>query len=144
MKKSQSYQTKNKERILEYILARRDVSFNANDAYRHFINNDSPISLSTIYRQLDKMAEEGLLQKYRTSESDTAFYYYAGEKRDDRRQPLMKCTSCGQTFPLKCHTVEQMAYHIWDQHHFLIELDQTTLFGKCARCTGPDKNNQNK
>lgn len=135
MGQNQNYQTKNKKRILEFVLAQKDTQFSANEVYQHFMVSNKPISIPTIYRQLDKLTEEGILQKYRTSESDTAFYYYVGEKAKDQPQTLMKCTACGQTVPLKCHTVEQMADHVWAQHHFHIDLENTTLYGKCAQCT---------
>lgn len=133
MEHKQGYQTKNRKLIWEYVNAQKDAQFSANDIYRFFMVNGNLISLPTIYRQLDKMTEEGLLLKYRTVESDTALYYYPGEKSNNY-QSFMKCTSCGQTFLLKCHTVEQMADHVWDQHHFQIELENTTLYGKCAQC----------
>ncbi len=134
MKPNHSYQTKNKKRIWEFAVSQKDAHFNANEVFRFFIMSGSPISMPTIYRQLDRMTAEGILQKYRTGESDMAFYFYVGEKRDSCERPLMKCTSCGKTFPLKCHTTEKMAEHIWDKHHFYVELETTMFYGKCARC----------
>lgn len=137
MGQNQNYQTKNKKRIWEFILTQKNTQFSANDVYRHFMISEKPISVPTIYRQLDKLTAEGHLQKYRTGESDTAFYYYTGEKEANYLQPLMKCTACGQTVPLKCHALEEMADHVRNQHHFYIELGNTTLYGKCAQCMAP-------
>lgn len=134
MNQNQNYQTKNKKRIWEFILAQKGIQFNANDVYRHFMASDHPISVPTIYRQLDKLTAEGQLKKYRTGESNTAFYYYVGKREEAHFQTLMKCTACGQTVPLKCHTVEQLTDHVRDQHHFYIELESTMLYGKCAQC----------
>ena len=137
MSQNQNYQTKNKKRIWEFVLTQKDTQFSANDVYRHFMAGDKSISMPTIYRQLDKLTEQGSLQKYRTGESDTAFYYYVGEGEGDHLQPLMKCTACGQTIPLKCHAVERLADHVRTEHHFYIELGNTTLYGKCAQCMAP-------
>jgi len=131
---TQIYQTKNKKLIWEFVNVQKDAHFSANDVYRYFIIKDSPISLPTIYRQLDKMTQEGLLQKYRTAESDTAFYYHVCEDAESHEESLMKCTSCGRTFPLQCHAAEELADHIGHDHHFFVRLGETVFYGQCEAC----------
>ncbi|WP_250229265.1 Fur family transcriptional regulator [Anaeropeptidivorans aminofermentans] len=139
MKQSETYQTKNRKRIWEFISSQKGIHFTANDMYRYFIIHGSTISMPTIYRQLDKMTEAGLLHKYRTAESDTAFYYSREADGDSRELSHMKCTNCGKMFPLKCNVVEQMAEHVWNRHSFYIKLENTLLYSKCAQCRVPQQ-----
>ncbi len=134
MKQKQVYQTKKRQLIQEFVITQKNMNFTANDVYRHFIMGDNQISLPTIYRQLDKMTEEGLLEKYRTAESDTAFYAQTRDDSATAGQSHMKCTSCGKTFPLQCHEAAELAEHIGHDHHFFVKLNETVFYGRCEAC----------
>jgi Fur family ferric uptake transcriptional regulator len=118
----------------EFVNARKDARFSANDAYCYFMMNGRPISLPTIYRHLDKMTKDGTLRKHRTAESDVAFYSHAGDDAAVNEQTRMKCTSCGRTFPLRCRAAEELARHIGHDHHFFIRLGETVFHGRCEAC----------
>ena len=134
MNHSSSYQTKNKKHILDFIMTQGSTHFSANDVYRHFVGCDLSISMPTIYRQLDKMVDDGILKKYRTAESESALYYHIGKPTEPLEQPLMKCTSCGKIIPLHCRAIQPLLEHIEDEHHFLVQMNETVLYGKCETC----------
>jgi Fur family ferric uptake transcriptional regulator len=81
------------------------------------------------------MTEEGLLQKCRTTQSNSAFYYYIEKEEDRHEHSLMKCTKCGKIFPLQCRIAEQLTEHIGQEHHFFVRLDETVFYGRCESCT---------
>jgi Fur family ferric uptake transcriptional regulator len=132
--KKNSYQTKKKQIILEFAVTQKGTHFSANDVYRYFVQNNISISIPTVYRQLEKMTEEGLMQKCRTAQSDSALYYYIEKEEDRHEHSLMKCTGCGKTFPLQCHTADHLVEHISLAHHFFVNLDETVFYGQCEVC----------
>ena len=126
--------TKNNQLLMDFVTTRNGMHFSANDVYKHFITSDISMSIPTIYRQLDKMTQDGIIHKYRTSETDAAMYFYLDDESGKNYDSHMKCTECGKIYPLQCHIAEEFAGHVEDEHHFVIHMDETVFYGKCENC----------
>ncbi|MCR5760910.1 MAG: transcriptional repressor, partial [Sphaerochaetaceae bacterium] len=68
-----AYSTKQSALILSYIETIKG-HFTANDVYEHFRNTDTPVGSATIYRQLDRFIQQGLVNKYVIDENSSCCY----------------------------------------------------------------------
>ena len=126
-----SYQTKQGKALLEYF--RRQGS-------RHLSVQEiaaglpEKIGIATIYRQLDKLAAQGLVRKY-VGDGDPACYQYVGEDAKSCLQHFhLKCASCGALIHLECQEMTRLIEHITKEHGFRTDLTRSAFYGTCAEC----------
>ena len=126
-----AYQTKQGRALVEYLRSQgsRHVSVQQ-------IASGLPekIGTATIYRQLDKLAAQGLVRKY-VSDGDPACYQYVGEDAKDCMQHFhLKCSSCGELIHLECEEMGRLSEHILREHGFRTDPLRSVLYGTCAEC----------
>lgn len=132
MKRPKRYQTKTQQILLEYISSLEHTRFSAKDLIDYFTNSETTIGAATIYRQLDRMCEDGSLRRYTYGEEGGAYYQYLGESCISHYH--LTCTQCGKLVHLECDLVDKMQQHIWQDHQFLIQPATTVFFGICLDC----------
>ena len=126
-----AYQTKQGRALVEYLRSQgsRHVSVQQ-------IASGLPekIGTATIYRQLDKLAAQGLVRKY-VSDGDPACYQYVGEDAKNCMQHFhLKCSSCGELIHLECEEMGRLSEHILREHGFRTDPLRSVLYGTCAEC----------
>ena len=70
------YRTKYKEIIIEYMKKNEDHRLCAKDIYQALVSEGLNVNLVTVYRNLDKLSQQGLLQKHTLSGEDSVYYQY--------------------------------------------------------------------
>ena len=66
------YNTRRKAELLEYLQSMQGRHVTVNDIRAHFLSKGESIGTATIYRQLDHMLSQGLVQKYTLDETSAA------------------------------------------------------------------------
>ena len=127
-----AYNTKQKEAVLACLKELSEGHVNAADIAKHLAKAGSKVGLTTIYRQLDKLVDEGTVKKFVT-EGSSACYQYVGDGHCGEHFHL-KCESCGKLIHLKCRTFDRLSDHILQEHGFLSNPGRTTLYGVCSDC----------
>ena len=124
-----NYKTRQREAIYTYIKnINRDVT--AAEIKEHFKANGVAVSLTTIYRHLDKLEKDGILRKYKLDGSTSACYKSA----DPDNKFLLKCENCGELVRFKCHDLDHLYKHFNSDHNFAINPYKTVFYGRCDRC----------
>ena len=126
-----AYQTKQGRALVEYLRSQgsRHVSVQQIAA-----GLPEKIGTATIYRQLDKLAAQGLVRKY-VSDGDPACYQYVGEDAKNCMQHFhLKCSSCGELIHLECEEMGRLSEHILREHGFRTDPLRSVLYGTCAEC----------
>lgn len=95
------------------------------------------IGLSTVYRQLEKLEQQGLVHKIVTDEG--ARYQFCDCHLRGRNCFLIKCESCGSVEHVDCTHLEELYAHLDDEHHFRINPRRTLFYGLCCRCAREDE-----
>ena len=70
------YKTKSRSYIMEFFTAHKEQIVSAADIHHYLEENGKQVNLATIYRNLDKMTDEGILLKYKTAKDEHAVYQY--------------------------------------------------------------------
>jgi len=110
----------------------------AEDIYRAVLPADPTLNLSTVYRTLRWLEQEGLL----TSR------HFEGEPHQDRFDPVaeqgsdhyhFRCRSCNRIIEFDAPLLEQVKQTFSRQHNAAINSASLILYGLCADCSsGPN------
>ena len=93
------------------------------------------VSAATVYRQLEKLVEEGVAVKsVPAGEKSACFELLDHGACEPRRCYHMKCTSCGKLIHLDCDEIDRLCAHMLDHHGFHVDMSTTVLFGTCKEC----------
>lgn len=129
MARSESYNTKQKDIILN-VIKQETQEFTIKDIYDRIKNETG---LTTIYRLVDRMVEEGRLSKY-IGKDNTTYYQYLVDCNKDNHFYL-KCDKCGKMVHIDCDCIEEISYHILKKHKFKPNKKNIIINGFCEKCT---------
>lgn len=91
-----------------------------------------PVGLSTVYRHLQSLVEQGVADVIQSPDGE-ATYRYCGETTSAHHHHLV-CRRCGHTEEVKAPAIEHWAEEIAAKFDFS-EVDHTVeIFGICAPC----------
>jgi Fur family ferric uptake transcriptional regulator len=95
----------------------------------------SPIGTATVYRQLERMVDEGLVQKYTIDANTPACFEYVGADSHAGEACFhCKCEKCGRLIHLHCEELQGLSEHIREHHGFRINPMRTVFYGLCDAC----------
>lgn len=129
MNTGKSYNTRQRDAVLAFFEAHPDTCFSAADILRQA---GLSVGEATVYRCLNRFAEEGLLQKF--SGEGGAQYRFA--RRSCHAHFHLKCLRCGKLIHMDCGCMAELEAHVAAAHDFEIDRTHTTLYGVCADCKG--------
>lgn len=127
MKLRESYNTKQKDKIIE-VIKKHHNEFTIKDIY-HDLNEE--IGLTTIYRFVDKLVLEGKVNQT-IGKNNTVFYQYL-EDCEETNHFFLKCVDCGIMEHIDCDCIEELSNHISKKHNFSLT-DHIIINGKCKNC----------
>ena len=131
---AKEYKTKSKTQILEYIRDQKDNHFSAQQVYDYLSGEKTRINLATVYRNLDKLAEDGVLLRYKSMGNSSVMYQYAMEEKDCHNHLHMQCRKCGRIIHLECGFMKEIAEHLERDHGFTVECEGSVILGLCREC----------
>ena len=77
------YRTRQQRELLQYLRATPGMHHTAAEIHEHFNGGERPIGMATIYRQLERFVDEGIVRKYVLETGDGACYEYEELLRGD-------------------------------------------------------------
>lgn len=106
----------------------------ANEVAHLLHNRGEAVGLTTVYRQLEKLAQQGLVHKIVTDEG--ARYQFCNCRSRERDCFLLKCERCGCIEHADCAHLGELYSHLSQEHHFRVNTRKTLFYGLCSRCGG--------
>lgn len=128
------YKTKTRNLIIEYLEKNADKRFTARDVYLAINTNNGEIDRSTVYRNLERLFNDGLLVKYKETDSTATCYQYSSEHSQCHSHMHGKCSGCGKIFHLEEKFVEEFEEKMQSVYGLGIDSSQTVIVGKCEDC----------
>ena len=122
------YNTKQKEMILN-IIKKEKKQFTIKDIYEKL---NGKVGLTTIYRLVDKLVDDNLLNKEIDKENVT-FYQYLVECNEENHFYL-KCDKCGRVTHVDCDCINELSNHIFKHHKFITNKEKIIINGRCNNC----------
>ena len=128
------YHSKGSYLVENYAREHQESAFSAKQVVDYAKEQNVNINTATIYRNLEKMASEGMLLKTKGQESDSVFYQFVSEHIDCHNHLHARCRNCGKILHLEHDTCEMFFEHMMKKYNFTIQADMTTICGLCEDC----------
>lgn len=130
------YKTKQKEILLNYVSSLQGIHFTAGDVCEYMMTQGEAIGKATVYRRLESLVDEGVLNKYTVDGNSPACFEYVGEESHGGEQTCYhcKCETCGKLIHLHCDEMKEIQEHLFKSHHFQMDPKRTVFYGLCDSC----------
>ena len=122
------YNTKTREAIIA-LLAREQRYLTAAAVHRLLRTAKSKVSLSTVYRTLDLLAQTGFASARIDSGGEMSFHYC-----NPSHHHHAICTKCGRVEEIDCFPLAALADQLMEEHAFALQSHAMEFHGICARC----------
>lgn len=133
MERNSNYKTKQKDIILDKIKSIKE-EFTVKELYSKL---NEEIGLTTIYRFIDKLVEDGKVTKI--VHSDNSIYYQYLEECNHDNHFFLKCKECGTMIHIDCDCIDDLSHHIKDEHKFKLDKEHIIINGTCNNCSKEGK-----
>jgi len=134
------YNTRQKEILLNFLRENSSEHITVQKICNFMNNAGTPVGTATIYRQLDRLVEQGIVKKYLLDGRSGACYQYTGDTKKCCEHYHLKCVSCGKLIHLDCEFLNNINNHILEHHGFVVDNAKTVFYGRCSECLKGDKN----
>ena len=121
--------TRSQERILN-LLKNIKHSISAQGIYVELRNDNQRIGLATVYRSLEALKLEGLVQA-RTLANGEAIYSLVQQDKH-----YLTCLQCGISIPIHQCPVHELERQLQTSHQFKVFYHTLEFFGLCNKCQG--------
>ncbi|MBO4608891.1 MAG: transcriptional repressor [Lachnospiraceae bacterium] len=131
-----TYKTKQREILIKYLEKHAGDHITAGDVCEYFKGQGASIGQATVYRQLEKLVDEGLLNKYIMEASGPACFEYVGMRVHKKGKTCFhcKCEKCGKLIHLQCEELKEIGKHLSEEHGFKLNAMRTVFYGICDDC----------
>ncbi len=103
----------------------------AQDLHDQLKASGQSIGLTTVYRNLQALADAGQVDVLRTDSGESVYRHCSS---NDHHHHLV-CRECGTTVEVQADVVEQWATEVAAQHGFVDISHTVEVFGRCSACT---------
>lgn len=134
---STTYSTRQGKLILDCFINNKGKHLTIEDIYLYLKQNNTPVGTTTVYRQVQKLTDEGLITKYSVDSGSGACYQYNGE--NCKMHFHLKCSKCSSLIHATCSYMESIESHIFAHHGFKVDNSKTVFYGICQKCLRSDK-----
>lgn len=128
------YNTKQKKLVLELVKSNKELQLTCDDITNLLVKNNTPVGRTTVYRQLEKLAAEGVIRKSTLRDSKSYIYQYIDESMNCGEHMHLRCTRCGKYVHLGCDFMSRVNEHIFTHHNFEVDNSHTEILGVCGNC----------
>lgn len=119
----------NQRAIILDIIKRSEPHLDADEIYRRAREKEPRISLSTVYRSLQRFKEMGLVEEYHFDESH---HHY--EAKPPSTHHHLVCLGCGRVVEFEYDLVRQIEENVPETRGFEITETEFRITGYCSRC----------
>lgn len=126
------YSTDQRELLLSFLREHPDQQISIEEIYEQLsVEND--ISLSTIYRNINKLVEEEAIRRFAMEGSRKFSYQYIGHANCSEQLHL-KCNVCGQIYHIDNESSKAILLAALNKN-FIIDKKKSMLYGLCMNCS---------
>ncbi len=128
------YRTACRRDIDTYLETRHDMRFSAADVMQYLEEIGRPVNQATVYRNLDKMTELGILMKSRNPSEDCSYYQYMHTEMNCEGHLHFQCRKCGKVIHLEDNVTERFYRYIQSNFHVALDFKDSMITGLCEDC----------
>ena len=129
-----------KARIMILKVLEKSLPLTAGEVYELVRGKDTRLSLSTVYRNCEALAEKGLLYRSTTMSDGLTRYEYA----HDTPVHYAICLSCHRIFPVDVDLEKGYRQHMDEEYGFEVAEPKVEIYGYCRECQASGKAEEHK
>lgn len=130
-----TYQTQQRRVLVDYLQNNKGRQFTIEEL---MIETESAVPLSSMYRLLKKLTEEGVVRRtMRAGERQYAYQIVEGEACHHHLH--LQCTGCGKVMHLSDETTWKAKQLMHGVDGFELDYEKTLLYGTCTVCKQKEK-----
>ncbi len=129
-----SYRTKTTDVIMQFIQQNHEKGFTASELSAYLCAHDVKVNKTTVYRNLDKMTENGQLIKQKSLVADGFVYQTAEQSHHCEDHIHFQCCRCGSLIHLSDEKTAEYLRALSDDLGVLIDVHVSSLNGLCPQC----------
>ena len=130
------YKTKSRNIIVEYLRENADKRFTAKDIVDELSKGSEPVNRSTIYRNLERLCQEGRLVKFKETDVNASCYQSSEQHECCNSHIHAQCSCCNKIFHLKNDIFKNVNKKIQAEYGIEIDYGKTVIIGLCNDCKG--------
>lgn len=134
MPNKSAYKTKQGDELRNFLERVPGKHITAGDVCEYFRQSGKPMGMATVYRQLERLVDEGTVAKYNIDGSSPACFEYLGNHSGEETCYHCKCCECGKLIHMHCDELPELQKHILAHHGFSIDPVRTIFYGVCSDC----------
>ncbi len=135
MRTNGGYKTRQRDTILGLLKNNTEHHLSCDEICEMLKNSGERVGATTVYRYLEKLYSEGVLQKY--NDDGRAKYTYS--ETECRGHFHLKCTECGCILCADCDFLKGLCSHISSDHGFSVVPSKTVFYGVCKECAAKEE-----
>ncbi len=128
------YFTEQRQELLSFLKTHYDRQYSIAELAESLCEG-KVISISAIYRNINRMVAEGTVAKISIDSSRKSLYQYIGENNCSEHLHL-KCEKCGQLYHMDDQSMEGLLNAAMSLNAFNINKKKSILYGSCKDCLG--------
>ncbi|MBR6404396.1 MAG: transcriptional repressor [Eubacterium sp.] len=128
------YKTKARECIIAYLKEHSEKRFTAREIYDFLKSEVEGINRTTVYRNLDRLCEQGDLMRYKEPNQDAWYYQYSEQHENCHAHMHAQCSECGKIFHLDDPFVGEFEKKIQSIYRLDINSSKSIIIGICNDC----------
>ena len=129
-----SYQTQSRTKILEYLRLNSNRAVRASDISEYLTSLGMKVNITTIYRYLDRLEQDGSIMKYVSQKGAGTLYQLIEAGHACQEHLHLRCSKCGAVIHLECEFMDELLEHITTHHGFHLDCGGSVLIGVCDKC----------
>lgn len=129
-----AYHTKQRNFLVAFFKSNADRCFTIEEVFASAAERGSAIGQTTIYRNLEKLAAEGVLLKHAMPAGTGAYFQYLEHGHNANGHYHLLCTGCGSVTHLDCDCLNELLIHMQREHKFDFDRQKTVFYGHCEKC----------
>ncbi|MCR5420366.1 MAG: transcriptional repressor [Lachnospiraceae bacterium] len=128
------YKTKARECIIDYLQKNTEKRFTAREIYEAVKPLLASVNRTTVYRNLDRLCEQGELMRYKEPNQDSWYYQYSQSHKHCDRHIHAQCSECGKIFHLEDSFVDEFEENMKEIYGIDVDSSKTMIIGRCGDC----------
>ncbi len=129
-----TYKTKAREDIIGYLKKHPEQRLTAKEIYEAVCNGETQVNRTTIYRNLDRLCENGDLMRFKEPNQEAWYYQYSAEHIHCDKHMHAQCSVCGKIFHLDKPFIDTFFDGMLKEYGLDITPSETIILGKCSKC----------
>ncbi len=128
------YRTQFKDDLTGYLSTHAEKRFCAADIIAYLNTLGRTTNPATVYRNLDRLTESGVLMKQKKASDDCCYYQYMEPTHHCEAHLHLQCRKCGKIVHMEGEIMSMLTDFMMRKYGYTLDCKESMIFGICEKC----------